>query len=235
MTDYLIRGMTKDGFVSVSAVECTGLVERARQIHHTLPLATAALGRTLAAASMMGDGLKSDNGSVTVQIRGGGPLGAITAVADHKGNVRGYLQNPAVDLPLRADGKLDVGFGVGRQGLLTVIKDIGAREPFSGKVALRSGEIAEDIAGYYAESEQTPTVCAGCAGGTGSAGDSRRWLPGAAAARCTGQLGGSAGKKLYFHAQCHQPAQSGKDHGADYGPGSGRAFVPCAGETPGVL
>ncbi len=160
MTDYLIRGMTKDGFVSVSAVECTGLVERARQIHHTLPLATAALGRTLAAASMMGDGLKSDNGSVTVQIRGGGPLGAITAVADHKGNVRGYLQNPAVDLPLRADGKLDVGFGVGRQGLLTVIKDIGAREPFSGKVALRSGEIAEDIAGYYAESEQTPTVCA---------------------------------------------------------------------------
>ena len=110
MTDYLIRGMTKDGFVSVSAVECTGLVERARQIHHTLPLATAALGRTLAAASMMGEGLKSDNGSVTVQIRGGGPLGAITAVADHKGNVRGYLQNPAVDLPLRADGKLDVAW-----------------------------------------------------------------------------------------------------------------------------
>ena len=160
MADRLIRGITVDGFVQVCAVECTGMVERARQIHGTLPLATAALGRTLAACSMMGSMLKSDEGSLTIQVRGGGPLGAITAVADTQGNTRGYLQNPAVSLPLRPDGKLDVGGGVGREGLHTVIKDIGAGEPFSGKVQLRAGEIAEDIAGYYAESEQIPTVCA---------------------------------------------------------------------------
>ena len=126
MADRLIRGITVDGFVQVCAVECTGMVERARQIHGTLPLATAALGRTLAACSMMGSMLKSDEGSLTIQVRGGGPLGAITAVADTQGNTRGYLQNPAVSLPLRPDGKLDVGGGVGREGLLTVIKDIGA-------------------------------------------------------------------------------------------------------------
>lgn len=160
MADHLIRGMTKDGYVQVCAVECTGIVERARQIHTTLPLATAALGRTLAACSMMGSMLKSEDGSLTIQVRGGGPLGAVTAVSDSRGNVRGYLQNPAVTLPLRPDGKLDVGGGVGGQGVLTVIKDIGTGEPFSGKVELRSGEIAEDIAGYFAESEQIPTVCA---------------------------------------------------------------------------
>ena len=160
MADFLIRGMTKDGYAQICALQCADMVERARCIHKTLPLATAALGRTLAAASMMGTMLKSDNGSLTVQIRGGGPLGAITAVADSRGNTRGYLQNPAVELPLRADGKLDVGGGVGNQGILTVIKDSGAGEPFSGKVALRSGELAEDIAAYYVESEQIPTVCA---------------------------------------------------------------------------
>lgn len=160
MQDLLIRGLTADGFVKISAVETTGLVERMRQIHHTLPLATAALGRTLTAASMMGDELKDDNGSVTIQIRGGGPLGALTAVSDSDGNVRGYLQNPAVELPLNSKGKLDVGGGVGQDGILTVIKDIGAKEPFSGKVQLQSGEIAEDIAAYYVISEQIPTVCA---------------------------------------------------------------------------
>lgn len=160
MKDQLIRGMTADGFVKISAVETTALVERMRQIHHTLPVATAALGRTLTAASMMGDELKAQNGSVTIQIRGGGPLGAITAVSDSNGNVRGYLQNPAVDLPLNAQGKLDVGGGVGRDGILTVIKDIGEKEPFSGKVQLQSGEIAEDLAAYYVLSEQIPTVCA---------------------------------------------------------------------------
>ena len=152
--------MTGDGFVRIAAVQTTNMVERMRQIHKTLPLATAALGRTLTAASMMGSELKDANGSVTLQIRGNGPLGAITAVSDSRGYVRGYLQNPAANLPLRADGHLDVGGGVGREGILTVIKDIGEGEPFSGKIELYSGEIAEDIAAYYLLSEQIPTVCA---------------------------------------------------------------------------
>lgn len=159
MEDYLIRGVAAGGLVTFSAAHTASLAERARQIHGLQPLAAAALGRTLTAASMMGDALKSDNGSLTIQIRGDGPLGAVTAAADSRGNVRGYLQNPEAQLPLRSDGKLDVGGGIG-QGLLTVIKDPGQGEPFSGKVLLRSGEIAEDIAGYYAESEQIPTVCA---------------------------------------------------------------------------
>lgn len=160
MKDHIVRGITKDGFIKAAAIQSTELVEEARRIHKTLPLATAALGRTLTAASMMGDELKADNGSITLQIRGGGPLGAVTAVSDSQGNVRGYLQNPAVDLPLKSNGKLDVGAGVGKDGLLTVIKDIGEREPFTGKVELLSGEIAEDIAYYYYASEQIPTVCA---------------------------------------------------------------------------
>lgn len=158
--DYIVRGITKDGFIKAVAIQSTGLVEEARMIHKTLPLATAALGRTLTAASMMGDELKSDNGSVTLQLRGDGPLGAVTAVSDSGGNVRGYLQNPAVELPLKENGKLDVGGGVGKDGVLTVIKDIGAKEPFSGKVELLSGEVAEDVAYYYYASEQIPTVCA---------------------------------------------------------------------------
>lgn len=158
--DFLVRGMTGDGFVRIAAVQTTNMVERMRQIHKTLPLATAALGRTLTAASMMGSELKDANGSVTLQIRGNGPLGDITAVSDSRGYVRGYLQNPAANLPLRADGHLDVGGGVGREGILTVIKDIGEGEPFSGKIELYSGEIAEDIAAYYLLSEQIPTVCA---------------------------------------------------------------------------
>ena len=158
--DFLVRGMTGDGFVRIAAVQTTNMVERMRQIHKTLPLATAALGRTLTAASMMGSELKDANGSVTLQIRGNGPLGAITAVSDSRGYVRGYLQNPAANLPLRADGHLDVGGGVGREGILTVIKDIGEGEPFSGKIEPYSGEIAEDIAAYYLLSEQIPTVCA---------------------------------------------------------------------------
>ena len=160
MKDFLVRGMTADGYVKITAVQTTELTERMRRIHKTLPLATAALGRSLAAVSMMGNELKYENGSVTLQIRGGGPLGAITAVSDSEGNVRGYLQNPAALLPLRADGHLDVGGGVGRDGVLTVIKDIGEREPFTGKIELQSGEIAEDVAAYYVISEQIPTVCA---------------------------------------------------------------------------
>ncbi len=160
MNDFLVRGMTADGFVKITAVQSTQLVERARQIHKTLPLATAALGRTLTAVSMMGNELKYDKGSVTLQLKGDGPLGAITTVGDCNGNVRGYLQNPAAVLPLREDGHLNVGAGVGRDGYVTVIKDIGEREPFTGRIELQSGEIAEDVAAYYVLSEQIPTVCA---------------------------------------------------------------------------
>ena len=155
----LVRAMTRDGYVKAVAVTTADIVERARQIHKTLPTATAALGRVLSAVSMMGNELKYDKGSVTLQLRGDGPLGAITAVSDSEGNVRGYLQNPAANLPLKPNGHLDVGNGVG-EGVLTVIKDIGSREPFTGRIELQSGEIAEDVAAYYVISEQIPTVCA---------------------------------------------------------------------------
>lgn len=158
MSDSLIRAITKDAGILMSAAVTTGLVERARGIHRTLPLATAALGRTLTAAAIMGDQLKS-GGSVTIQIRGSGPLGAVTAVGESDGFVRGYLQNPACDLPLRPDGKLDVGGGIG-PGYLMVIKDIGVKEPVTGTVELVNGEIAEDLTRYFAESEQLPTACA---------------------------------------------------------------------------
>lgn len=159
MSDKLIRVICRDAEIKFTAVRTTELVERARQIHRTLPLATAALGRTLSAASMMGRELKDDNGSVTIQVKGNGPLGTITAVGDCDGCVRGYLQNPAVDLPLKPDGHLDVGSGVGR-GYLMVIKDIGVGEPFTGTTALHNGEIAEDITKYFAESEQVPSAVA---------------------------------------------------------------------------
>ncbi|MDE7010461.1 MAG: Hsp33 family molecular chaperone HslO [Oscillospiraceae bacterium] len=158
--DQLVRAMTRDGFVKAVAVTTRDLTERARTIHRTLPVATAALGRTLAAASMMGNALKAEGASLTLQIKGGGPLGTILAVSDTEGNVRGYVQNPQVDLPLRPDGKLDVGAAVGAGGALTVIKDLGMKEPYIGSVGLLGGEIAEDLAAYFVESEQIPTACA---------------------------------------------------------------------------
>ena len=136
------------------------LVERAREIHTLLPMATAALGRTLLAASMMGDMLKEDNGALTLQIKGGGPLGTILAVSDCGGNVRGYVQDPHVELMEKVPGKLDVGAAVGTDGSLTVIKDLGLKEPYIGSIGLFSGEIADDIAMYFVESEQIPTACA---------------------------------------------------------------------------
>ena len=158
--DQLIRAITKDGMVKATALTTRDLTERARRIHKTLPVATAALGRTLAAASMMGNALKGDGASLTIQIRGGGPLGAIVVVSDNEGNVRGYVEHPDVDIPLRSDGKLDVGTAVGADGTLTVIKDLNLKEPYVGSVQLLGGEIAEDIAQYYVESEQIPTACA---------------------------------------------------------------------------
>ena len=158
--DCLVRAVSADGYVKAAAVSTRNLTEQARQIHKTLPVATAALGRALAAASMMGNAMKEDAASVTLQFKGGGPLGTVLAVSDHEGNVRGYVDNPAVELPLRPDGKLDVGGAVGHDGTLTIIRDLRMKEPYTGSVGLLSGEIAEDVAAYFAESEQIPTVCA---------------------------------------------------------------------------
>ena len=159
MSDQLVRAISKDGYVKAVAVTTRDLTERARQIHKTLPVATAALGRTLAAASMMGNALKGEGASLTLQIKGGGPIGTILAVSDYEGNVRGTVDNPQVDVPLRADGKLDVGAAVGCDGTLTVIRDLHMKEPYVGSVALLGGEIAEDLAAYFVESEQIPTAC----------------------------------------------------------------------------
>ncbi len=156
----LVRAMTRDGFAKAVAVTTTDMVERARQIHKMLPTATAALGRLLTAASMMGNMQKVENGSITLQVKGGGPLGTVLAVSDAQGNVRGYVQNPQVSILEKYRGKLDVGAAVGTDGMLTVIRDLQMKEPYVGSVQLVSGEIAEDITQYFVQSEQTPTACA---------------------------------------------------------------------------
>lgn len=156
----IVRIITSDGAVMASAITGADIVARAREIHHTSPTATAALGRSLLAASMMGNQLKGEGNSLTLQIRGGGPLGGITCVADYEGNVRGYVANPDVDVERKEAGKLDVGAAVGANGSITVIKDLGMREPYVGSIQLVSGEIAEDVTAYFAESEQIPTACA---------------------------------------------------------------------------
>lgn len=160
MTNEIVRAITGDGLVKAAAITGRDVVERARNIHKLLPMATAALGRTLLGASLMGDALKEEDGSLTLQIKGGGPLGTILAVSDSGGNVRGYVQNPQVELMEQRPGKLDVGRAVGLDGTLTVIKDIGLKKPYVGSIGLFSGEIAEDLAMYFVESEQIPTACA---------------------------------------------------------------------------
>ncbi len=160
MTNEIVRAITGDGLVKAAAITGRDIVERARNIHKLLPTATAALGRTLMGASLMGDMLKEEKGALTLQIKGGGPLGTILAVSDHQGNVRGYVQNPQVELMEQRPGKLDVGRAVGTDGTLTVIKDIGLKEPYVGSIGLFSGEIADDLAMYFVESEQIPTACA---------------------------------------------------------------------------
>ncbi|MBR1780565.1 MAG: Hsp33 family molecular chaperone HslO [Oscillospiraceae bacterium] len=156
----IVRIITSDGAVMASAITGTDIVARAREIHHTSPTATAALGRSLLAASMMGNQLKGAEHSLTLQIKGGGPLGNLTCVADSAGNVRGFVAHPEADVPRKYEGKLDVGAAVGTDGSLTVIKDLGMRDPYVGSIALVSGEIAEDVTAYFAESEQIPTACA---------------------------------------------------------------------------
>ena len=151
--DQLVRVIAKDAPIKAMAISGTSLVERARQIHDTWPVATAALGRLLMAASMMGNMLKEQDGSVTLRVKGDGPLGTVLAVSDSMGNVRGYVENPAVDVPRKSHAKLDVGSAVGPGGTLTVVKDLGLKEPYVGSIQLISGEIAEDIAAYFVESE----------------------------------------------------------------------------------
>ena len=158
--DRIIRATAADGFVKMAVVDARGAVERARVIHACSPTAAAALGRTLCAASLLGDAMKEEKGTLTIRINGGGPLGSVVAVSDSEGNVRGYVENPQLHLPLRSDGKLDVGGAVGREGMLTVSRDLGLKEPYIGSTALVSGEIAEDLTAYLTESEQVPSACA---------------------------------------------------------------------------
>ena len=160
MKDYLVRGMTMDGFVKMVAIRSTQIVRRAAQIHDTTPNATAALGRCLTAASMMGNMQKVENGSMTLQVRGGGPIGTITVVSDAEGNVRGCVTEPHVPLVEKFPGKLDVGATVGTDGTITVIRDLQMKEPYIGSTQLISGEIGDDITAYFVQSEQTPTACA---------------------------------------------------------------------------
>ena len=160
MKDYLVRGMTMDGFVKVVAIRSTEIVRRGAEIQGTTPNATAAFGRCLTAASMMGNMQKVENGSMTLQVRGGGPIGTITVVSDPVGNVRGCMTEPKVPLVEKYPGKLDVGATVGTDGTLTVIRDLQMKEPYIGSTELVSGEIGDDVTAYFVQSEQTPTACA---------------------------------------------------------------------------
>ena len=158
--DQIIKAISADGFASIAAIDSRGLAERARIIHDPSPPVTAALGRILSAASIIGSYLKKPGASLTVRIDGGGPAGVFIAVSDDEGNVRGFVQNPWADAPDQVPGKLNVGGVVGAQGTLAVIKDFGEKESYTGTARLVSGEIAEDFAEYFAVSEQTPTACA---------------------------------------------------------------------------
>lgn len=158
--DRIIRATAGDGYIKMAVIDAAETVEEARKIHSCSPTASAALGRTLCAASLMGEMMKEENATVTVRINGGGPIGSIVAVSDCQGYVRGYVTEPSTDLPLRSDGKLNVGAAVGKDGMLTVSRDIGLKEPYIGSTELVSGEIAEDITAYLLESEQIPSACA---------------------------------------------------------------------------
>ena len=160
MNDYLVRGMTMDGLVKVVAIRSTEMVRRGAQIQGTYPNATAAFGRALTAASMMGNMQKVENGSMTLQIKGDGPIGTMVCVSDPTGNVRGYVLEPKVPLVEKHPGKLDVGATVGKNGTLTVIRDLQMKEPYVGSIPLVSGEIGDDVTAYFVQSEQIPTACA---------------------------------------------------------------------------
>lgn len=158
MKDYLIRAVSNDGSVRAFGCITKETADKARQYHNTTPVATAALGRLLSAAAMMGSMLKGDKDLITLQMTGSGPLGRVLAVSGSDCMVKGYVDNPYADLPLNEKGKLDVGGAIGTDGFLTVITDLGLKEPYIGKIPLVTGEVGDDIANYYATSEQTPSV-----------------------------------------------------------------------------
>jgi len=155
-----ISAMAKSGDVICYVIDSTGIAARAERIHRTSSTVTAALGRLLTAASLMGGRLKGERDSLTIQLKGNGPAGSFLAVAESTGDVRGYVQNPVVELPLNQHGKLDVAGVVGKEGYLHIVRDFGFGEPYIGNTPIVSGEIAEDITHYYVTSEQIPTVCA---------------------------------------------------------------------------
>ena len=156
----VLRCLAGDAAVMAMVMDSTDLVREAAKIHQTTPTMSAALGRALTAVSMMGIMLKNTEDSVTLKIAGNGPAGSVITVADGRGHARGCVGDPTVDLPLKANGHLDVGGAIGDDGMLYVFRDTGAREPYVGCTPLVSGEIAEDLTSYYAHSEQVPTVCA---------------------------------------------------------------------------
>ena len=161
MKDRLIACFAYDGKVSIKGISSTDMVEEARTLHDLSPTASAALGRLLTITSIMGYETKEEKGSITNQIKGDGPLGMLTAVGESNGNVKGYVANPKLDLPLNENnGKLDVGTAVGKHGMLYIIKDLGIGKPYVGMTPIVSGEIAEDFTNYFATSEQTPSVIA---------------------------------------------------------------------------
>lgn len=156
----LVRMIDNEGTLSIMAVDSTDIVTEMREIHGTSKVCSAALGRMLTAATMMGSMLKGKDNSITVKINGKGPAGSVVAVSDSNGGVKGCIDHPKIELPLKSNGKLDVSGAVGTDGSLTVIKDLGLREPYIGQIPITTGEIAEDITSYYAASEQIPSVCA---------------------------------------------------------------------------
>lgn len=156
----LVRMISADGTLTVIAAETTDIVKRMKRIHQTSPVTSVALGRLITAASMMGAVLKGQDDSITLRLNGGGPAGSLIAVSDSQGNVRGYVSNPVVEDMFNDKGRLDVAGAVGKDGTLTVMKDLGMKEPYIGQIPILSGEIAEDITSYFAISEQLPSVCA---------------------------------------------------------------------------
>lgn len=156
MGDYIVRAMAADQQIRAFAITSKDLVEKARDAHNTSPVATAALGRLLSAGAMMGVMMKGDKDVLTLQMKGSGPLGGVTVTANSKGEVKGYVDHPDAMLPPNAQGKLDVGGGIGI-GILNVIKDMGLKEPYNGSVELKTGEIGDDLTYYFAVSEQIPS------------------------------------------------------------------------------